>query len=243
MDAFGLLMAAAVHDYKHPGVNNSFLMAARNELALRYNDKSVLENFHVAEAFLAMRAPECDWMSGIALADRQALRHNMIQHVLAIDLTNGAKHMAVFMVVIVGVCFVECITHLDLDLSSEDCLAIANVALKCADVSHPARPLHVHQYWSDLISEEFHRQGDLEQLLGMPISPLCDRLNHNLPKSQLGFIQFVVRPCFAPFSKWAGTNEWLACLDANEQFWRGSSVPTGTGGHAASKQASGASAE
>ena len=48
LEKFSVLMAAAVHDYEHPGVNNAFLVKTRHELAVLYNDQSPLENHHVA---------------------------------------------------------------------------------------------------------------------------------------------------------------------------------------------------
>ena len=46
-----MYLAAAVHDTDHPGYSNVFLINTKNKMALRYNDKSVLENHHVALAF------------------------------------------------------------------------------------------------------------------------------------------------------------------------------------------------
>ena len=37
------------------------------------------------------------------------------------------------------------------------------LAIKCADVSHPFRPLELHLEWSRRICEEFFMQGDLER--------------------------------------------------------------------------------
>ena len=42
-DLFAALIAAAAHDYKHDGVNNAFHINTGSDLALRYNDISVLE--------------------------------------------------------------------------------------------------------------------------------------------------------------------------------------------------------
>ena len=43
-DKFAAVIASAIHDVGHPGVNNSFHVNTSNELALIYNDISVLEN-------------------------------------------------------------------------------------------------------------------------------------------------------------------------------------------------------
>ena len=40
-----------MHDVKHPGYNNDFMIKKDTEIALTYNDKSVLENYHISTAF------------------------------------------------------------------------------------------------------------------------------------------------------------------------------------------------
>ncbi|CAD7976408.1 unnamed protein product [Amoebophrya sp. A25] len=53
-DVLAGLLAAAIHDYEHPGVSNAFLVRTRHPIALRYNDSAVLENHHVSAAFHLM---------------------------------------------------------------------------------------------------------------------------------------------------------------------------------------------
>lgn len=56
--AIALLMAAIMHDFRHPGVNNGFLVRDINPLAVVYNDCSVLENFHSSEGFRLLADPK-----------------------------------------------------------------------------------------------------------------------------------------------------------------------------------------
>ena len=58
-------MGAMIHDYAHPGVNNNFLIKIEHPLALRYNDKSVLENYHVSEAFKLIRNPDMNIIANL----------------------------------------------------------------------------------------------------------------------------------------------------------------------------------
>ena len=53
-EVMSILLAAAIHDYDHPGYTNAFLIAKGDPLAILYNDKSVLENHHVAAAWKLM---------------------------------------------------------------------------------------------------------------------------------------------------------------------------------------------
>jgi hypothetical protein len=47
-----------MHDYRHPGVNNNYLVKRQDALAITYNDQSVLENFHASESFKVMLDPK-----------------------------------------------------------------------------------------------------------------------------------------------------------------------------------------
>ena len=51
---FALFVAALGHDYRHPGKTNAFLIHTQDDIAITYNDMSVLESFHAAELFKAL---------------------------------------------------------------------------------------------------------------------------------------------------------------------------------------------
>lgn len=46
------LISALAHDIGHPGNNNDFEIKMMSDLAIRYNNKSVLENFHCNTLFI-----------------------------------------------------------------------------------------------------------------------------------------------------------------------------------------------
>jgi len=46
-----LLISALAHDVDHPGNNNDFEINTNSELAIKYNNKSVLENHHCCVLF------------------------------------------------------------------------------------------------------------------------------------------------------------------------------------------------
>ncbi|GLC47046.1 hypothetical protein PLESTM_002012800 [Pleodorina starrii] len=90
LDPLGLLaayLAAIIHDYAHPGLTGDFLVATSHPLALRYNDRSPLENHHCAAAFeLLTRHTELDVLEPLSTADKAALRKLVIELVLATDM-------------------------------------------------------------------------------------------------------------------------------------------------------------
>ena len=58
----------------------------------------------------------------------------------------------------------------------------------CSDLSNPTKPLDIYRQWVDRIMDEFFRQGDREREIGMEVSPMCDRYNATIEKSQVNSI-------------------------------------------------------
>ena len=71
------------------------------------------------------------------------------------------------------------------------------MALHCADISNPAKPIACYQKWVVVVMNEFFAQGDKERDLGMNISPMFDRDNTMVSKTQGGFIDFIIKPIYA----------------------------------------------
>jgi hypothetical protein len=51
IDDLALLFSALMHDVNHTGKNNVFEASTFSDLAIRYNNKSILENHHCAISF------------------------------------------------------------------------------------------------------------------------------------------------------------------------------------------------
>lgn len=74
--------------------------------------------------------------------------------------------------------------------------------------------------------EEFFQQGDREREQNMDISPMCDRHNATIEKSQVGFIDYIVHPLW---ETWADlvhpdAQEILDTLEENRD-WYQSMIP------------------
>jgi len=85
----------------------------------------------------------------------------------------------------------------------------------------------MHLKWTQRISEEFFLQGDKEKQMNLDISPFMDRNNSDLPKSQFGFINFLVVPLYSSFTE--QFKELQPCLDqllANRDYWEAKNKTT-----------------
>jgi len=185
-----IIMSCICHDYKHPGVNNNYLIDTDNEIALNYNDFSVLENMHVSEAFKLMRTnPSCNVFEGFDKEKYKQFRKQMILCVLGTDMT---KHN-------VAINFLNKLLSENNKPENNDKQDYMNLVVHTADISNPTKKFDIYFNWAKLIVEEFYSQGDKEKKLGLKCS--CDRTKVTIYKNQLGFIDFVELPFFDLVSK------------------------------------------
>ncbi|XP_025771539.1 cAMP-specific 3',5'-cyclic phosphodiesterase 4A [Puma concolor] len=101
LEILAALFAAAIHDVDHPGVSNQFLINTNSELALMYNDESVLENHHLAVGFKLLQEDNCDIFQNLSKRQRQSLRKMVIDMVLrnmvhCADLSNPTKPLELY---------------------------------------------------------------------------------------------------------------------------------------------------
>ena len=82
LEIFAALFASTIHDADHPGLTNQYLINSSSELALMYNDESVLENHHLAVAFrLLLQKKDCDILDSLNSKQRQTFRKMVIDMV------------------------------------------------------------------------------------------------------------------------------------------------------------------
>eukprot|EP00922_Rhytidocystis_sp_ex-Travisia-forbesii_P049411 GHVS01073553.1.p1 GENE.GHVS01073553.1~~GHVS01073553.1.p1 ORF type:complete len:883 (-),score=122.48 GHVS01073553.1:274-2922(-) len=191
----GLLVASLCHDVAHPGKNNAFQVASASELAMRYNDQSVLENFHSAETFNVLTNDKCNFTKGLPKDEYTRFRQCVIDLVLETDMSKHFESLAKF-----KVCRQS--SEFSVGGKAEDRWHAIKMCIKAADIGHCSKSWTLHYRWASFCIEEFFMQGDEEVRLGLPVSPLCDRnKSDEIPKSQSGFLQFVCLDLFEELSR------------------------------------------
>ncbi|MGH0132334.1 UNVERIFIED_CONTAM: hypothetical protein FKN15_031957 [Acipenser sinensis] len=220
LEILAAIFASAIHDVDHPGVSNQFLINTNSELALMYNDSSVLENHHLAVGFKLLHEENCDVFQNLSKKQRQSLRKMVIDMVLATDMS---KHMNLLadLKTMVETKKVTSLGVLLLDNYSDRIQVLQNI-VHCADLSNPTKPLQLYRQWTDRIMVEFFTQGDRERDKDMEISPMCDKHNASIEKSQVGFIDYIVHPLW---ETWADlvhpdAQDILDTLEDNREWYQ-----------------------
>ncbi|KAB0363330.1 hypothetical protein FD754_007486 [Muntiacus muntjak] len=224
LEVLAAIFASAIHDVDHPGVSNQFLINTNSELALMYNDASVLENHHLAVGFKLLQAENCDIFQNLSTKQRLSLRRMVIDIVLATDMS---KHMNLLadLKTMVETKKVTSLGVLLLDNYS-DRIQVLQSLVHCADLSNPTKPLPLYRQWTDRIMAEFFQQGDSERESGLDISPMCDKHTASVEKSQVGFIDYIAHPLW---ETWADlvhpdAQDLLDTLEDNRE-WYQSKIP------------------
>ncbi|KAM7406078.1 hypothetical protein PAMP_000480 [Pampus punctatissimus] len=190
LELMALYVAAAMHDYDHPGRTNAFLVATNAPQAVLYNDRSVLENHHAASAWsLYLSQPEFNFLANLDHVEFKRFRFLVIEAILATDLKKHFDFLAEFNAK------VNDVNSPGIDWTNEnDRLLVCQVCIKLADINGPAKVRDLHLKWTEGIVNEFYEQGDEEARLGLPISPFMDRSSPQLAKLQESFITHIVGP-------------------------------------------------
>jgi hypothetical protein len=214
LDIFAMLFAAMVHDLDHPGETNAYQIAVKTSFALLYNDRSVLENHHVAFAHKCLEAGDTNIFSRLEGSKRQEIRAMVINMVLATDM---AKH------------FHE-LGQLNGRLSEggfpdpnkpKDKELLMNMVVHACDMCNPSKDTPLAVKWTTLVMTEFFAQGDKEQSQGVPMSLFMNRRTTNIGTCQVGFIDLLVSPLYAAMVQvLPGLAVAVENIASNRRFWR-----------------------
>eukprot|EP00727_Mastigamoeba_balamuthi_P011621 m51a1_g7081 putative 3 5 -cyclic nucleotide phosphodiesterase (830) ;mRNA; f:3650-7111 len=191
LEHLALLLSAVYHDVGHPGKNNAFQIEAETDLAMLYNDSSVLENYHLS--VLACLTPE----------QQREFRRMSISLIMgqfnALCQASGGELL--------------------LEESAENRMTVMKAIIKLADVNNVSRTRKVMLPWAHRIFEEQLRQGDEEGRMGLPMSVYTDRRTARIERLQANFAQFVTIPMLRTLGTVLAIEEPLGNLLENADYW------------------------
>mmetsp|Transcript_11580 Transcript_11580/g.13396 ORF Transcript_11580/g.13396 Transcript_11580/m.13396 type:complete len:948 (+) Transcript_11580:322-3165(+) len=180
------LFAAAIHDLGHPGRTAKFLVETKNELALLYNDESILEQYHSAEAFRILMDPDRNIVINLPEEKYCEFRKLVIHAVQATDLSKHYK----------AITKIKSLDVKSLYEVSDDPAFLLEICIKVSDIGHAGKAWDLHKVWSMRIQDEFFLQGDEEKKLGMKVSPFMDRHCPRKAANQAGFFRYIAKPLY-----------------------------------------------
>ena len=205
LDILVLFVAAVCHDLEHPGLTNAYQVNSGSDLALRYNDKSVLENHHAHIASVLLRKPELSILGELTQDERATARKAMISVILHTDMSyhqdivtelsrfgdrNGDLSSGVLSE------GTESLDPSDQSINAQDRLFLSQAVVHLGDISNPVMSWEQSRQWSKRVIKEFVGQSKLEKEQGLEESMafIGDGSSRGIAKVQLSFIDYVAKP-------------------------------------------------
>lgn len=171
-------------------------------ILLKLIDKAVLENYHIAETFKVLKNPNCDIFEYLSSEEYRIVRKRIIEGILHTDMEAHARNLTLLknkleaLDIKKGLNLNKLIDSNDVNYVFENQQLILGYALHSCDISGNTKDIKISLKWKDLIFEEFFAQGDIEKKAGSSVTILCDRETTKINHSQIGFINYIVKPTF-----------------------------------------------
>ena len=223
-ERLGMVVAAAVHDLGHPGVNNDFHVRTNSKEAQMFQSMgSINENSHAALALDLLTPLHQDFLTPLGPPTAAKIRSLIKDLILSTDM---AHHSGVVRA------FTASLERYGPDLSrwqATDRRNALKMFLHCADISNPARPLAHCTEWGRRVQEELYCQGDRERALGLELTPACDRGTVCPHRSQAAFIKHVMRPSIQALQPIAPVfvHQVSPHIDASLEHWQALALARG----------------
>ncbi|EGW07977.1 Rod cGMP-specific 3',5'-cyclic phosphodiesterase subunit beta [Cricetulus griseus] len=204
LEAFAMVTAGLCHDIDHRGTNNLYQMKSQNPLA-KLHGSSILERHHLEFGKFLLAEESLNIYQNLNRRQHEHVIHLMDIAIIATDLALYFKKRTMFQKIVDESKNYEdkksWIEYLSLETTRKE-IVMAMMMTAC-DLSAITKPWEVQSKVALLVAAEFWEQGDLERtVLDQQPIPMMDRNKAaELPKLQVGFIDFVCTFVYKEFSR------------------------------------------
>lgn len=156
-----MVIAALCHDVGHRGKNNGFEINTLSNLAVRYHDQSVLEQYHAAYTMKIMMTHEHNILGHLDGKDFRTARGVIIECILATDMKEHFDMIGEVNDMSVAVSMKK-----PDEYTEEESTLAYKLCTHIADLSGSAKRFDIARGWSKRICQEFTNQVRLGGLTG-----------------------------------------------------------------------------
>ncbi|KAF4673624.1 Calcium/calmodulin-dependent 3',5'-cyclic nucleotide phosphodiesterase 1B [Perkinsus chesapeaki] len=184
LDAYQLEKTLHENSVGHFARTADFLIETEHELAVTYNDRSVLQNFHAATTFEALEAnPTCDPTKWLSTSENDRFRKIVIDCIMSLDVASHFRRVE------------------ELEDPSTAPIHLLRAVIRAADMGFTAMPWDSHYSSVERLISEYVSQGDDEWAMGIPVSLYCDSATLDVPGMELGFLEMSTLPLYHAIQK------------------------------------------
>ncbi|XP_073096771.1 cone cGMP-specific 3',5'-cyclic phosphodiesterase subunit alpha' isoform X5 [Manis javanica] len=229
LEAFAMLAAAFCHDIDHRGTNNLYQMKSTSPLA-KLHGSSILERHHLEYSKTLLQDESLNIFQNLNKRQFETVIHLFEVTIIATDLALYFnciffRKRTMFQKIVDACEKMEteeaAIKYITIDPTKKE--IIMAMMMTACDLSAITKPWEVQSQVALLVANEFWEQGDLERIVlqQQPI-PMMDRNKRDeLPKLQVGFIDFVCTFVYKEFSRFhKEITPMLNGLQNNRREWK-----------------------
>ena len=216
-EVLAILVASLCHDVGHTGRNNAFEINSRSPLAINYNDKSVLENYHSSLTFKILEKADCNIFEDLGSAMFKSIRKLILECILNTDM---ALHFKLISNMNQRLGDIE---ESPLGTRETDSESMSAFLVHCSDLAHPTKNFNLFSKWSNLVCIEFSNQYEEEVRRGLPPTEFMKGLDEPVAyyKNEIGFLTVVIKPLWECLNLWLSpTDDLLEQLNKNTQEYK-----------------------
>ena len=189
LDQLALLISCLCHDVDHPGTTNDFQIAIDSGLARVHNEIAVLENHHAFITCEILRHPLCNFFTTFTAQQFRSFRKVVVAAILATDMAVHFELCRQF-------------RRFDTDLAEyhaekeDDRQLVINLVVHSSDLSAQVMDFSIASLWEARVTAEFIAQNEMEQSLGVPVTPLMVGLQDQQKRFEkhISFLHYVMQP-------------------------------------------------
>lgn len=181
---FAILVSALAHDIGHPGNNNLFEINTCSELACRYNDLSVLEQYHCHLAFELIKKHNI--FENFTHEEFIICRKTIINSILGTDMANHKNILETM----------KLRKEYGFNFNSiEDQYLLAKIFVHAADIGNPIQEFEQCEAWARRVSFEFYTQTEREKERGLkPFTSFNINSSSSFYIHEIKYITYVCKP-------------------------------------------------
>ncbi|XP_063037223.1 rod cGMP-specific 3',5'-cyclic phosphodiesterase subunit beta isoform X2 [Melospiza melodia melodia] len=204
LEALAMVTAALCHDIDHRGTNNLYQMKSQNPLA-KLHGSSILERHHLEFGKFLLSEESLNICQNLNRRQHEHVIHLMEIAIIATDLALYFKKRTMFQKIVDESKTYDSVNawteYLSLETTKKE--VVMAMMMTACDLSAITKPWEVQSKVALLVAAEFWEQGDLEisVLQQQPIPMMDRRKAAELPKLQVGFIDFVCTFVYKEFSR------------------------------------------
>jgi len=188
---FSTLVSALVHDIGHPGNNNSYEINTCSELAYRYNDLSVLEQYHCTLAFELIKKHQL--FLNYTHEEFVVCRKTIISAILGTDLANHNTALELLKMKKESGFYFETI---------EEQYFMAKILVHAVDIGNPIQDFEKCQAWSRRVSLEVYSQTEKEKERGLkPFTSFNINSRTSFYQHEIKYIRYICKPYWETLSQ------------------------------------------